>query len=119
MIMLNPQRSLKEGYEVSDVNIRVVFLSLSGVGFLVFLGVMGGLIVLRSLEARPAMNPAEASPLATNATDRVFLGPMVQGDPLVDRVRILQEADSRLHSYGVIDETEGLERAHIPIEAAM
>lgn len=117
--MLNPQRSLKEGYEVSDVNTKVVFIFLTGVALLTFLGIMAALIVLRGLEARPSINPIEASPLAGTFNVTGLDGPKIQGNPRLDRELAIEAAETRLHSYGVDSLEPGMERAHIPIDRAM
>lgn len=117
--MPNLPHSEKAGYETSDVNTRVVFMFLSAVALLIFLGIMISLIVLRSLEHRPATNQTEASPLVGDPADAVRPGPNVQADPLSDRTRILDKAEARLHSYGLVSDEPGMERAHIPIERAM
>ncbi len=117
--MLNPQRSLKEGYELSDINIRVVFIFLTSVALLTFLGIMAALIVLRGLEARPSINPIEVSPLAASQVAAGFDAPKIQGNPRLERDLAIATAEARLHSYGMVSLEPEMERAHIPIDRAM
>ncbi|MCC6142423.1 MAG: hypothetical protein IT368_01325 [Candidatus Hydrogenedentes bacterium] len=110
------KESLKAGYEVTDLNARVVSM------FMVFLAVMtiGGLviilIVMRGMEGarvRPDMSPlAQEGVMAPPA-------PNLQSDPRFDKDQAIKAATAQLGSYGWISEDPAMRRAHIPIEKAM
>lgn len=117
--MHDPKNSIKEGYEITDMNIRLVLLSLAGLAVMTIGGFLSIIFVMRGLEgSRKPLNLTEASPLGRPAT-HVADGPILQQDPVGDKKVILEAASERLNSYGVISDTPALRRAHIPIARAI
>lgn len=111
------QESLENGYEVSDINVKVVNL------FLVILTVMtiGAMfviiVVMRGLES--AHPKADLTPLQPPVTEAAAPGPRLQWDARRDRDETLRAAEAHLNSYGWVSDHDGYRRAHIPVEQAM
>jgi len=114
-----PEKSLREGYEVTDMNTTVIKYFLVGLFVLLF-GAVGAIImVMRGFEeSRPPLNPEAASPLAT-AGIQIPDKPHLQQDPVGDRIAINAANDAQVNGYGVISGEAGMERAHIPVSLAM
>ncbi len=117
--MHNPQDSIKEGYEVTDMNTRVITFFLIGLFVLLFGAVGAIIIVMRGFEeSRPSLNREQASPLA-EAGMQVPDKPHLQGDPVADREAIVKANVDQVNSYGRLSEDPEMPRVHIPIEVAM
>lgn len=113
------ENSLREGYEVSDMNTRLIMVFLVALFFMMFGAVVTVLIVLRGFnESRQSLNPEPASPLATKEV-QVPEKPHLQMNPVEDRVRVVKENTDQVTSYGVISDQPDMQRVHIPVERAM
>jgi hypothetical protein len=110
------KESIKAGYEVTDLNTRVVGMFLIFLAILTIGGMVIIIIVMRGMES--ARDLGEVSPLAQ---EDLMLAPLpnLQGDPRADKDAAIAEANARLGSYGWVSEDPGVRRAHIPIEEAM
>ena len=117
--MHNPKDSINEGYEVTDMNVRIISLFIVGLFVLLF-GAVGAIImVMRGFEeSRPALNTDPASPLAT-ADAQIPDAPHLQQYPVEDRKIINAENDAQVNGYGIVSQEQGMERAHIPVSRAM
>lgn len=114
-----PEASLRAGYEVTDLNTRLIVYFLVALFFMMFGAIATILIVIRGFnESRPSLNTVPASALATKGV-QVPDEPHLQMDPVSDRVRIVSENDKKVNSYGIISDESGTERVHIPVERAM
>lgn len=117
--MHNAQDSIKEGYEVTDMNIRVITFFLIGLFVLMFGAVGAIIIVMRGFEeSRPSLNQDPRSPLA-EAGLQVPDKPHLQDAPVEDRKAIVKANVDQVNSYGRISEDPEMPRVHIPIEKAM
>jgi hypothetical protein len=117
--MDNAQDSVKEGYEVTDMNVTIISYFLAGLFVLMFGSVGAIVMVLRGFdESRPALNQEPVSPLAT-AGIQVPDGPLLQMDPVSDRKAIEAKDVAHVTSYGIVSEDHGMARAHIPVDIAM
>ncbi len=117
--MHNAQDSIKEGYEVADMNTRVITFFLIGLFVLMFGAVGAIIIVMRGFEeSRPALNQDPRSPLA-EAGLQVPAKPHLQMDPVDDRKAIVKANADQVNSYGRLSEDPEMPRVHIPIEKAM
>jgi hypothetical protein len=118
--MHDPKDSIKEGYEVTDMNIRLILISLAGLALMTITGFITIIIVMRGFEeSRGPLNTGKASPLAAADSQRPPEGPILQQDPVADKVVVLEAAFAQLGSYGVVSDTPGHERMHIPIHRAV
>ncbi len=117
--MHSPEDSIKEGYEVTDMNTRVIVYFLCGLFALLFGAVAAILPVMRGFEQSvPAMNTEPLSALAT-AEMQVPSEPHLQGDPVADRIAIKGADSKQVNGYGSVSDVPGMERVHIPVELAM
>ncbi len=113
------EASKKEGYEVTDMNTRLVAYFIAGLFFLMFGAVATIIVVLRGFNhSIPPLNDTPASALA-NDSMQVPDKPHLQQDPVVDREQIVEENFKQVHSYGVVSDEPGMERRNIPVEEAM
>ena len=113
------EKSVKEGYEVTDMNARLIAYFIVALFAMLFGAVMTIIIVIRGFDrSRPALNDTPASALATPDV-QVPPAPHLQGDPVSDLHKVLAENTARLNAYGVLSEEPGMERVHIPVERAM
>lgn len=115
----NLDASVKEGYEVTDMNARLVMYFIAGLFILIFGSVLTIVVVLRGFdESRPSLNTTPASALAPEGV-QVPEKPHLQLNP-EDDLKALVETNTRpLGTYGMVSEEPGVERAHIPVEEAM
>lgn len=114
----DPELSIREGYEVSDINIKIVLISgivLSALALSSFIIIV---LVVKAFERRTPMNSQERSPFAEGMA-QAPAGALLQQDPVGDKEAILKEAQSRLHSYGLVNEDPQMTRAFVPVERAM
>lgn len=112
-------KSVKEGYEVTDMNARLIAYFIVALFAMMFGAVMTIIIVIRGFDrSRPSLNETPASALVTPGV-QLPPTPHLQGDPESDLKKVLAENTARLHAYGVISEEPGMERVHIPVERAM
>ena len=117
--MHDDKDSVKAGYEVTDMNIRLILISLTGLALMTIGGFVSIIFVMRGFEAsRTPLNPAQASPLSTPDA-QLPTGPILQQDPVAEKEVILGAAEGRLSTYGVISDTPQLRRVHIPISRAI
>jgi hypothetical protein len=117
--MHNPEQSIKEGYEVTDMNVRVITYFLIGLFAMMFGAAAAIVMVMRGFEqSRPALNQEPLSALATEGM-QIPDEPRLQQDPVADRVAIETANYGQVSSYGRISSEAGMERVHIPIEKAM
>ena len=115
----DPQLSLTEGYELTDLNIRHIVYAAIVVGASVLLTVVLMLLLLRGLmDARTAADPGPAS-YVSDAMSEMPAGPHLQTNPVVDRAEIIGQAEAHLRSYGILTETPAMKRAYVPIERAI
>ena len=117
--MHNPQDSIKEGYEVTDMNVKIISFFLIGL-FVMMFGAVGAIImVMRGFQdSVPALNTEPASPLATVGV-QVPDKPHLQQNPVADLAAIKTANRTQLNSYGIVSTEKDMERVHIPIEKAM
>lgn len=107
-----------QGYEESDMNFSLIIAAAIGLSILMFGGVIAAMVVLRTIETRPAMNTTAPSPLAVDETWLVE-GPTLQMDVRKDRDVEFAGEMARLNSYGKVSDVAGMQRAHVPVEVAM
>ncbi len=113
------EASKKEGYEITDMNTRLVAYFIAGLFALMFGAVVTIIIVLRGFnQSVPPLNQTPASALAT-AGMQVPDAPRLQQDPVKDRKEIVGAQQHQVNSYGMVSEEPGMERAHIPVGEAM
>lgn len=117
--MHDAKDSIKEGYEVTDMNVRIITFFLIGLFVLMFGAAGTILIVMRGFdESRAALNTEVASPLA-NASQQIPAEPHLQMFPVNDRIAINKANDTQVNSYGQVSSDQGMERVHIPVDRAM
>lgn len=117
--MHNALDSTKEGYEVTDMNVRVIVSFLIGLFVLMFGAVGAIIIVLRGFEeSRPSLNKDSRSPLAEQGL-QIPAEPHLQDNPVADRVSIKEINLNQVNSYGSLSEDPAMPRVHIPIDVAM
>lgn len=115
----NLEASVKAGYEVTDMNTRLIAYFIAGLFFMMFGAVLTILVVLRGFnESRKPLNTEAASALAAHGI-QIPPKPHLQQTPVADRVEIVRENTRQIESYGMISEEPGMERAHIPVDEAM
>ena len=113
------EKSVKEGYEVSDMNPKIIMISIAGLFFLLAGSCAVIVMVIRGFDtSRPALDTTPVSPLATEGI-QVPAKPHLQLDPVADRIAIKAENQKKANSYGVVSEEPGMERVHIPVDRAM
>lgn len=113
------EKSVKEGYEVTDMNARLIAYFIVALFAMLFGSVMTIIIVIRGFDrSRPALNDTPASALITPEVQLPPL-PHLQDNPESDLKKILAENTARLHAYGVVSDEPGMERVHIPVDRAM
>jgi len=116
----HPERSIKEGYEISDMNSRIIVISLIGLLLLMWGACVVIVMVIRGFnESRQPLNTTAASNLAT-AGVQVPDEPHLQGYYVVDeREAIDAENLVNVTTYGVVSAEPGMERVRIPVDRAM
>lgn len=113
------EASVKEGYEITDINTRLAAYFIGALFVMMFGSVITIVVVIRGFDqSRPSLNPAPGSELATQGL-QVPDEPRLQKDPVADRKKIVAEISHEVHAYGNISEEPGMERVHIPVERAM
>lgn len=111
--------SVREGYEVVEMNTTVVAAFLIGLLIVLFGSCAVILMVIRGFnESRPSLNTLPASPLAT-AGIQVPDEPRLQMDPVADRKRMHAENVAVVDTYAQLSDQPGMERYRIPVERAM
>lgn len=115
----HPEVSIREGYEVTDMNPRIIVVSLIGLLVLMFGSCIVIVLVIRGFNQsiRP-MNTTQASSLVTPGV-QVPTEPHLQIDPVADRIKIDADNQNQVNSYGILSEEPGMERVHIPVDRAM
>ena len=116
----NSEASIKEGYEVTDMNSRIIVISLIGLLLLMWGACVVIVMVIRGFnESRQPMNTTAASTLATPGV-QVPDAPHLQGYFAVDE-RVKMDADNlvKVTTYGIVSQEPGMERVHIPVDRAM
>ena len=115
----HPEISIKEGYEVTDMNSRIIVTSLIGLFVLLFGACIVIVLVIRGFnQSRLPLDTTAASSLATPGV-QVPGKPHLQSDPVGDRKKMDAENQHQVDSYGVLSEEPGMERVHIPVDRAM
>ena len=114
----DPQTSLDAGYEVADMNAKIIVAF--GIGLAVTIVVTIGIIlgVNRTLDRRGPMNTTPASPL-TQEMRTLPSGALLQTDPITERKQILAESRAKLSTFAIVDENPEMLRARIPIDLAI
>lgn len=107
--------SLKEGYEVKDINVRRTVYILAGMGATTALviGIVFVMIWRFNVNRRAAwahLTPQQTATLVPPA-------PHVPRDPFAQLARVRAREERQLHSYGWVSADHSL--AHIPIGRAM
>jgi len=112
------EASLKDGYEVSDINATIVVMFLFVLALMTAAGFIAIIIVLRGMDA--AVPEKVEHPMTQQMQARVEAsGPKLQMNPPADRRELEAKQEARLHSYGILSDAETKRVAHIPIEKAM
>jgi hypothetical protein len=113
--------SLKEGYEHGDMRPRLIIISMTGIGVLMFGACLIIVLVMGGFDkTREPLTATEASPLQVHGPFvEGYDGPIIEVDPRKERDAYLTVIKEKLNSYGMVSEQPGMERAHIPIEEAM
>lgn len=116
----NSEASIKEGYEVSDMNTRIIVVSLIGLlalmwgACVIIVGVIKGFN-----ESRGPMDTTPASALATPGV-QIPEEPHLQGINVIDdRIKIDEANQLHVSTYGVVSQEPGMERVRIPVDRAM
>jgi hypothetical protein len=115
----NNETSIKEGYEVTDMHARIIVTSFVALMILMFGACVVIVMVIRGFnQSRQPLDTTPASSLAT-AGVQVPAEPHLQGDPVADRIKIDEQNQHQVASYGVLSAEPGMERVHIPVDRAM
>lgn len=115
----NSETSINEGYEVSDMHPRIIVTSLIGLLILMFGACIVIVMIIRGFnQSRQPLDTTPASNLATPGV-QVPAEPHLQNDPVADRIKIDEQNQHQVASYGVLSEEPGMERVHIPVDRAM
>lgn len=115
----NSEASIKEGYEVTDMHARIIVTSFIALMILMFGACVVIVMVIRGFnQSRQPLDTTPASNLAT-AGVQVPAEPHLQGDPVADRIKIDEQNQHQVASYGVLSAEPGMERVHIPVDRAM
>jgi hypothetical protein len=113
------ETSVKEGYEITDMNTRLIGMFIAGLFVLMFGSVITIVVVIRGFDqSRPSLNPAPGSELAVKGL-QVPDEPRLQMDPVADRKAIVEANAVQINSYGQLSQEPGVERVHIPVSRAM
>lgn len=114
------EASIKEGYEITDMNTRIIGVSLVGLFILMFGACAVIVMVIRGFnESRPSLNTDSASHLATPGV-QVPQEPHLQGMDVVEQRKVIEAENLvKVATYGVVSAEPGMERVHIPVERAM
>ena len=111
--------SVQEGYEVTDMNTKVIVWFLVGLFAMLFGSVAVILMVLRGFEAsRPALNTDTLSSLA-KPDMQLPPKPYVQDDPVADRIAIKKANADHANGFGMVNEEAEIKVVHIPVDRAM
>jgi len=113
--------SLKDGYEHGDMRARLIVIAMAGVGVLMFGACLVIVLVMAGFDkTRHPLTRTEASPLQVHGPFvEGYDGPIIEVDPRAERDAYLKVVKEKLHTYGIVSEQPGMERAHIPVEEAM
>lgn len=115
----NSEASIKEGYEVSDMHARIIVTSFIALMVLMFGACIVIVMIIRGFnQSRQPLDTTPASSLAT-AGVQVPNEPHLQGDPVADRIKIDEQNQHQVASFGIVSEEPGMERVHIPVDRAM
>lgn len=115
----NSEASIKEGYEVSDMHARIIVTSFIALMVLMFGACIVIVMIIRGFnQSRQPLDTTPASSLAT-AGVQVPTEPHLQGDPVADRIKIDEQNQHQVASFGIVSEEPGMERVHIPVDRAM
>ncbi|MBI2423857.1 MAG: hypothetical protein HYV27_13585 [Candidatus Hydrogenedentes bacterium] len=128
----NAEESIKAGYEVTDLNAKLIVIFLAALAFLIAGSVFVIIIFQRGFDkSRLPMNLNEASPVAVTPPPVVVPGfaplapgteegtALLQQDPVAERKKYFAESHAHLAGQGFVSQEAGAERVHIPIETAM
>jgi len=115
----DPQLSISSGYEVSDVNTRVILTFGILVAIVAIVALPVTVMIIRTLQdTRPPVSPRPVSPL-TGQVHHAPTGPLLQTEPGEERRGAMGAAAARLNSYGIVVDDPQDRRAHVPIERAL
>ncbi|MBL7646951.1 MAG: hypothetical protein JNK74_12255 [Candidatus Hydrogenedentes bacterium] len=115
----NNEASIKEGYEVTDMHARIIVTAFIALMILMFGACVVIVMVIRGFnQSRQPLDTTPASNLATPGV-QVPAEPHLQGDPVADRIKIDEQNQHQVASYGVLSAEPGMERVHIPVDRAM
>lgn len=116
----HPELSIKEGYEVSDMNTRIIVISLIGLLVLMWGACVVIVMVIRGFnESRGPLDATAASVLATPGV-QIPEAPHLQGtNAIQDRIDIDKANQLNVTSYGIVSQEPGMERVRIPVDRAM
>jgi hypothetical protein len=109
-----PEQSLKLGYEVRDVNTRLVLWSVGGLAVLVVIAFVVIGLLYNFLEIS---QPVRRIPPLLEEAQGLPPGALLQRNPAQDMTQMQREDETILNSYGWVDREAGVVR--LPIERAM
>lgn len=118
--MHNPKDSIKEGYELTDLNHKLALGATIAVIAIMFAGM--GVTVLYYKYRAQVKEEAFSQPntlVLLEDDQRPQSGPILQGDPVKDRIETVTAHQAYLNSYGWNEVHGAGKRAHIPIEKAI
>lgn len=111
--------SLHDGYEVTDIKASMIIVLLASVGLM---GAAAFPIVLWIVthwdQTRKPYDPTPRS-VVSQPLDQVPPLPHLQQWPRRDALNHIAEANAYLGSYGIVNESDGMKTAHIPIDHAI
>lgn len=111
--------SVREGYETSDMNIKIIAAFGVVLTIMVVSTIVTIVIVMRGFEdSRQPISGVIRSPLEAGNTETPT-GARLQQDPVKDKAAILSAAEHHLARFGVVSEEPGLERGHVPVSLAI
>ena len=111
-----PEESLKRGYEVRDVNLRILIWSVIALIVVVVVISVGVGLLYGLLNANQTAHSAPPPPLLEESQG-LPPAPLLERDPEKDWRQMKNEQDKFLNSYGWVDKKAGV--VHIPIERAV
>jgi hypothetical protein len=116
----NSEASIKEGYEITDMNPRIISISLIGLLALMWGACVVIVMVIRGFnESREPLNTTAASRLVTPGV-QVPAEPHLQGTEVIEN-RISMDAANLVNitTYGIVSQEPGMERVRIPVDRSM
>lgn len=113
---LTSEESVKAGYEVSDIQVNGVVISLSALFILLFSGVIFGVIYLRFMESSTAPLATVTAYPVSGSGEVAKPFPLLQQNPEKDRREFIKAAQEKLNSLGTYENTS---QVHVKIDDAM